>query len=383
MVPHSLSFHRFSFPELQLRSRFRSRACGPLVVFLLILAGGFAAGVVVAQTITEFPLGQYSHPGSIALGSDGALWFTDWDYIGRITTGGVIAEFKVPSGSTLGSFSNDAIASGPDGNLWFAENYYNRIGRITPSGEIAEFDIPWVPVSCGFLCVKGAPSPIAITAGPDGNLWFTEGVDHGAGVHKIGRMTTAGLVTGNFLLPTSGGHPPQHIVAGQDGALWFDDSDKIGRISIDGVITEFTNPIRDSNGSSYIGGMTAGPDGAIWYTCGHSIGRITGAGIVTELLLPTAVGGIITAGPDGNLWFFTSDYQIGRITTAAGVVVTMFPLPNDFRGAGDMTAGPDAALWITEPNSNKIGRIITSAERETPEPVQTPIGQQPRVVPFR
>src|SRR5438552_18437025 len=54
------------------------------------------------------------------------------------------------------------ITAGPDGNIWFTE-YANKIGRITVGGSITEFPIP-TPSSF----------PPGITAGPDGNLWFTE-----------------------------------------------------------------------------------------------------------------------------------------------------------------------------------------------------------------
>src|SRR5438105_1035777 len=34
------------------------------------------------------------------------------------------------------------LASGPDGNIWFAELVGNRIGRVTPTGAIVEFPLP-------------------------------------------------------------------------------------------------------------------------------------------------------------------------------------------------------------------------------------------------
>jgi virginiamycin B lyase len=55
------------------------------------------------------------------------------------------------------------IVTGPDGNLWFAENQGGQIGRITPQGDIIEIPIP-----------TRDSFPIGITAGPDGALWFTE-----------------------------------------------------------------------------------------------------------------------------------------------------------------------------------------------------------------
>ena len=68
-------------------------------------------------------------------------------------------EFAIP---TAGSQPN-GITAGPDGDLWFTETGGNKIGRITTAGSIAEFP---VPTSGSF--------PRGIAAGPDGNLWFTE-----------------------------------------------------------------------------------------------------------------------------------------------------------------------------------------------------------------
>src|SRR5437588_106152 len=92
------------------------------------------------------------------------------------------------------------------------------------SGKIREFA---VPTANSFL--RG------ITAGPDGNLWFTE-----LAADKIGRITTAGVVT-EFAVPTAGSAPGS-ITAGPDGALWFTEfqGNKIGRITTAGVVTEFT-----------------------------------------------------------------------------------------------------------------------------------------------
>ena len=65
------------------------------------------------------------------------------------------------------------ITAGPAGNLWFTEFTGNNIGQITTDGVIAEFPVP-TPNSG----LRG------ITSGPDGNIWFTEGIGN-----KIGRLT--------------------------------------------------------------------------------------------------------------------------------------------------------------------------------------------------
>jgi hypothetical protein len=82
----------------------------------------------------------------------------------------VITEFPLP---TSGS-APVGIASGADGNLWFAEEIGNQIGRITTAGTITEFPVP----TSGTL-------PLYITSGPDGNLWFTEQGSAG----KIGKVS--------------------------------------------------------------------------------------------------------------------------------------------------------------------------------------------------
>ena len=79
-----------------------------------------------------------------------------------------------------------AIASGPDGNLWFTELFGNRIGRITPDGKVTEFPLI-TPHSYPAGITTG---PNSIVAGPDGNLWFTETFGG-----KIGRITPAGVIT--------------------------------------------------------------------------------------------------------------------------------------------------------------------------------------------
>ena len=55
------------------------------------------------------------------------------------------------------------MTAGRDGNVWFTEYGANQIGRVTLSGAITEFPIP-----------TGDSGPYGIVAGPDGNLWFVE-----------------------------------------------------------------------------------------------------------------------------------------------------------------------------------------------------------------
>ena len=254
-----------------------------------------------------------------------------------------IREFRVP---TSGSVPRD-ITAGPDGNLWFTEQSGNKVGRITPAGVITEFTVP-----------TAKSEPLRITAGPDGNLWFTE-----SGSNKIGQIIPLGFMAGvitEFDIPTANSNPPS-ITAGPDGNLWFTElnGNKIGQITTAGVITEFPVPTA-SSGPDVI---TAGPDGNLWFTeqYGNKIGRITTAGVITEFPVPTASSHLIgiAAGPDGNVWFTEEvGNNIGRIIPAG--TITEYAVPAASSRPYCIAAGPDGNLWFTEYYGNAIGQITTA-----------------------
>jgi streptogramin lyase len=319
----------------------------PALVFraALLLSALVFAGLeprAVGQTITEFPVPMAgSILNAIATGPDGALWFGDSGSgkIGRITTAGVISEFPI-------NVFPESITAGPDGNLWTANIAGPCIGRITTAGVSTALE--------GRITFCWG-----IAAGPDGNLWFTEqpgAIPPGDYVGHIGRITTAGHVS-EFPIPTHR-TGASVIVAGPDSALWFLESPapKIGRITTAGVITEFNIPT--PGGIPFC--LAAGPDGALWFSEDGGIGRMTTGGVVTYFPVFRAFGDIAT-GSDGALWF-TENNAIGRMTTAG--VVTEFFIPTASAFVRRITAGPDGALWFTESGfvngSPKIGRITTT-----------------------
>lgn len=81
----------------------------------------------------------------------------------RITPAGVVTEFSagisaenVPGG----------ITAGADGNLWFTEQVGNRIGRITPAGVVSEFR---QPQPFGSVRLRGSAA-VALPAWRGGHL---------------------------------------------------------------------------------------------------------------------------------------------------------------------------------------------------------------------
>jgi streptogramin lyase len=198
--------------------------------------------------------------------------------------------------------------------------------------------------------------PTNIAAGADGNLWFTE-----LNASKIGRITTQGVIT-EFTLSTQ----PNDITAGPDGNLWFTEgtASKIARITPAGVITEF--PLAVNHGPNSI---TSGPDGNLWFAeSTNKIGRMTTTGDVTEF--PISISNCfpqgITSGPDGNVWFLETNSNVGPNTNYVVKVdpsgtMTPFAIPmtaNQF--PAKITSGHDGNLWFTEPGTNHVGKATVS-----------------------
>jgi streptogramin lyase len=306
--------------------------------------------------ITEFGTGitPLSNPHGITRGVDGNLWFTEFNHnaIARITPSGVVTEFSL-NALQAGS-QPENITSGPNGLLYFTERAVGKIGSINPqAGSNAAILASLIQTA---VVPSGAGAGVDdITAGPDGNLWFTE-----VSVDRVGKVTT-NLVTINELsFGITAGAAPAGIAAGPDGNLWFTESGThhIGRITTGGIVTEFALTGSDPEG------ITAGPFGTLWFAEKGSaqIGRITTGGTVTEfpLMAGSAPQGI-TLGADGNLWFTeAAGNRIGRMTPA-GVVTEFGTGISAGSNLFGITAGPDGNLWFTENQGNRVGRLIPDA----------------------
>jgi streptogramin lyase len=183
--------------------------------------------------------------------------------------------------------------------------------------------------------------PGIITRGPDGNLWFIVPLFNEFPGNAIGKMTLDGHVT-EYAIPTYKSNP-HGIIAGPDGNIWFTENaaNKIGRITPDGAITEFALPTGSSPEQ-----ITAGPDGNLWFTeSGRSVlSRMTPRGVLTEFPLSGPQFGI-TVGADGALWV-SMETQVARVSTLGHV------LGHYQATAGFIAAGP-GGLWF----SNDVGTL--------------------------
>jgi virginiamycin B lyase len=308
----------------------------------------FPASTAICGVFTEYPLSSSTLVYGMTTGSDGAIWFTEYNAgkIGRITTSGAITEERIESGSLP-----YGIAAGKDGQLWFTESGLGKIGRINPTTLVYN--------ACE--TASWGSTPTTIVAGPDTALWYDE-----PGAGKIGRITLGNTASD---YPVPGGATAAGMVADPSGAraLWFSvpSANAFYRISANtsnGTLGAVSGPYALTDTSpANIQGMTAGPDNNIWFTEYNlqQIGKIDPVShLITEYPTTTTGGGpvAITTGPDGTLWF-TATPNIANATTA-GTVAAGFATPSGGNAPPyPITTGPDGSLWYADNTAHKIGRL--------------------------
>jgi streptogramin lyase len=284
-------------------------------------------------------------------GPDGNIWFEDITYgvIGRITPTGAVTEFPMPVQLAAGA---NSIAAGPDGNLWATANggkpgAPDGIVRITPAGQVAGYSAGDNPGSDGF-----GTGPESITAGPDGNLWFTE-----FWTNRIGRLSPAGVLT-EFPIPT--GHSgPRGIVTGLDGNVWFVESTRlrpaIARITPGGVVTEYQLTAEPTDNTPWH--IVSGPDGDLWFNEPYAIGHISTSGKITWMSLPEGTQpGELVAGPDGNIWF-ADQHTDSLVRLGVTGALRKFALPRRGMYVLGMAVGRDGRIWFGEGGFSSIASI--------------------------
>jgi streptogramin lyase len=273
-------------------------------------------------------------PEQLALGPDNNLWFTEFSAgkVAQITTAGAITEVPTPTASS----NPRGIAGGPGGYVWYTEYSANQAGYLKP-GQAINNEI---------MLSASSYDPGIMRVGPDGNLWISAlgGV--------IYRMNPGGTYI-TFSVPSGS----IDIAAGPDGNVWFTDG-SIAHINASGTgYTSFKTP----TASAGTNGITLGPDSNMWVTEPGlpGIGRCTTSGVVTEFKVtnPGASPSFITAGPDGNVWFTdigTTTVAVGRITPTGAI--TEFPLSSGSQPVG-IISGPDGNIWYADSTGSQIGRM--------------------------
>jgi len=310
-----------------------------------IVTQALPARLVPIVNVTETSIPSASNTGrSMALGSDGALWFAETRAIGRVTTSGTINEYPVSSQM----YGPGYLALGPGGNIWFdggngsIVSQTSYLAYITPSGTMATnqaFSPPtpgsltlgpdgniWFLINGSIAKLTGitvtqyslahnglSASPADMTLGPDGNFWVAESYGYFDKYVISSNSVTAYQTPPIFPGASPGSMQPFRIVAGPNNDLYLSSSSELAKTDTSGNIVStyqltytFANPGQMSNAFN-----------AVWVPLnlngdGHPmVGHIGTNGQYAELAL-SAVGqsgdqaapvGAIALGSDNNLWY--------------------------------------------------------------------------------
>ncbi len=184
--------------------------------------------VGVDGRVRLFPVPGAS-PGGLTVGADGSAWFADGATsgaakVGRVAADGTVAEFALPADVVYVA----QVAAGPDGSAWFVggtDHSSSVLGRVTAAGAVAEVpaSLPDGPFNAG---------AIALVAAPDGSLVVV-------GPTRAARVTPAGDVSEVFVAAPDRG--VQGAAIGPDGNLWFSEgvgpdslASRVGRLDLGG-----------------------------------------------------------------------------------------------------------------------------------------------------
>lgn len=258
--------------------------------------------VTSSGSFTEYvnSTGGSRYPKSITAGPDGNVWYSDQTStaqarITKMSTSGTVLDQYIVNPRLL----PEDLVFGSGGDLWFLLD--GQVGSLnTTSGATTLYTIPW-----------GTTGKIhSLAYGSDGDMWYAGWSTSSSNKHSVGKITPSGVFT-NYQLPTSYGYA-QDITAGPDGNLWFTTPGiySIFKMTTSGVMTQYVVGV-----GSWPYAITAASDGNLWYVTGLTgkVGRITPAGTFTEYTVPglSTVNNTknIVAGADGAVWIYDSNQR--------------------------------------------------------------------------
>jgi len=247
----------------------------------------------------------------------------------------------------------------------------NRVGGGDPSAEATRSPSPILASTSRAMGTTKAstkditeyvvPTPFAaprdVSFDPDGTVWFTE-----QSASVIGRLSPDGTLTEYPLKNTTAGPFAIAVAAGGTRYITEYTGDSVLRVAPNGAIGALPLP----NPSAGPIGIAIDDRGDLWVaeTQAGSILRLTPSGTPTEFAVhggKAASPYRIAAGPDGAMWFTDPPRNaIGRI--AADGAISEYPVPSPKADPYGITAGPDGAMWFTEQTAGAIGRITMNGK---------------------
>lgn len=290
-------------------------------------------------------------PSSVAVDSDGSVYFAEDAVVYRMASGGTITTFagngiagdagdgRPAAEASLSYFEGDMVF-GPDGSLYIPDSGNHRIRRVTPDGVITTVAGNGTEGFSG----DGGPAtqaslnlPMGTAVAGDGTLYIADSYNH-----RIRRVTPDGLITtiagfgpsgyANRAYAGDGGPAssarfgvPHSLDIGSDGSLYVADyyNNRVRRIAPNGIIT-----------------TVAGNGGEVYSGNG---GRAVDAGISNPLS--------VKLGDDGDLFVLTPRH-IHRVTSEGTILI----VAGTAQSAPPREGVPAAAEYLRWPQSISLGK---------------------------
>jgi uncharacterized repeat protein (TIGR02059 family) len=291
------------------------------------------------------------------------------------------------------------VTVGPDGSLFIADGWNNRIRKIDTQGIITT--IAGNPIGNeldnGPAKMIRIGAPLSIALGPDGSVYFAENARH-----RIRRVDPDGFIsvvagTGSYGLSGDGGlaseaqlNNPGDLTVAADGSIYIADTNnhRIRRIDPNGYISTVAGIGTGTDGGGYGGdgdiaikakltypkAVAIGPDGSLYIadSGNNCIRRIGINGIITTVPFSSSLNrpSNIAITPDGTLLITESDNQRIRQLTPDGVMTTVAGNgTSGYSGDGDrateaqlnnpggIALGPDGGIYFADIDNHRIRRI--------------------------
>jgi RHS repeat-associated protein len=315
-------------------------------------------------------------PLAVAIGPDKSVYIADSQgCIRRVTPDGIIHTF---AGQCFnGGFSGDGgpatsaqltypidIALGPDGSLYIADMYNQRIRRVYPNGIIQTVAGSGpVGSTAGGFSGDGGPAvqavfdyPNGIDVAPDGTLYIAD--SYNGRIRRVGPdgivTTVAGVGDGpcygddgiGFGGPATLAHVyPQGVRVAKDGGFYIADAcHRVLYVGLDGQLAPFAG--NGDSGTPHTGdggpataasidgpnGIAVAPDGSVFITESNTIRRVDPTGVIS-----TVAGQLDLNGFGGN-------YGPATAGTIAGQ-------------QGGVAVAPDGSFYIAELENSVVRRV--------------------------
>jgi virginiamycin B lyase len=282
-----------------------------------------------------FEMPDKSGPHGILLDKKGRLWVS-LEFVGKVVRlneedGSIEEEIDV---KIYAEGAKTAINTAPHGigldadgeTIWFTGKRTSTIGRIGPGGQVEHFQLNTL-----------AALPIFLSAGATGGIWGTELFGN-----AILHITNEGNVK-EFPIPTSNSRPIAVIPDPSAKFMWFTEEAgvKIGKIDMEGKITEYTVPALQKN--DILASLAFDRDENLW----------------VQVYVDTN-----NPNPAGYDYVIKIDKSIKCLSgnDLSGVPFTAHTIPSKMSMMHRIRMDYDGNLWFTEMMTDKLGKITLNGK---------------------